>query len=73
MEKYYQVCRLCDGLVTQQDVTIKLRGNDKEFKVLAFSYIDSRNVNMTLKYGATNLIITRPRNEVYCVGCQHQK
>ena len=65
--------KLCNG-VLDLDAKIKLVGNDKVYQVIAFSYINSTDINMTLESPNGNrFIVTRTRSQIYCLNCINQK
>lgn len=68
------MCKLCNELIIQPDARIKLSGNPKTYKVLAFSYINTNDINMTLqKSDNTAFVCTRNRYEIACIDCIHQQ
>lgn len=69
------MCKLCTELLTHPKARIKLVGSDnKEYKVLSFSYVTNTDICMTLLApSGYTLTCTRRKTQIYCVDCKHQR
>ena len=67
------MCKLCLELISQPSARIKISGNPNVYRLLAFSYMNRSDINMTLQTSDNKTFIcTRKRYEITCIDCIHQ-